>query len=159
MKLFAGHRAGIWGRLCSRRAFTAALGPGTGARSEHQEHQLCAAVLPWVLQCCQGRAVPCTVNFGGKQLGFHLSRFMDKFTGSCSSWLGLCHFSWTPIPVVVGPLLTLAAMEPCQTRDRKGFSSSLLLPWVTSLVQSAQGVQEHGLVGSSVTGILLDPSG
>lgn len=84
---------------------------------------------------------------------------MDKFTGSCSSWLGLCHSSWTPIPVVVGPLLTLAAMEPCQTQDRKGFSSSLLLPWVTSLVQSARGVQQHDLVGSSVTGILLDPSG
>lgn len=159
MKLFAGHRAGIWGRLCSCRAFTAALGPGTGAGSEHQEHQLCAAVLPWVLQCCQGRAVPCAVNFGGKQLGFHLSRFMDKFTESCSSWLGLCRSSWTPIPTVVGPLLTLAAMEPCQTQDRKGFSSSLLLSWVTSLVQSAQGVQQHGLVGSSVTGILLDPSG
>ena len=27
----------------------------------------------------------------GKQLGFHLSRFMNKFMRSHSSWLGLCH--------------------------------------------------------------------
>lgn len=128
VKLFAGHRAGIWGRLCSRRAFTAALGPGTGSGSEHQEHRLCAAVLPWVLQCCQGRAVPCTVNFGGKQLGFHLSRFMDKFTGSCSSWLGLCHFSWTPIPMVVGPLLTLLPWSLAKPRTERDFPPPFSFP-------------------------------
>lgn len=35
----------------------------------------------------------------GKQLGFHLSRFMNKFMRSRSSWLGLLsHASWTLVP-------------------------------------------------------------
>lgn len=103
VKLFAGHRAGIWGRLCSRRGFAAALGPDTGAGSEHREHRLwlcCSPALGAAVLPGQGCAMHGEFLVRGKQLGFHLSRFMDKFTENCSSWLGLCHSSWTPVPTV-----------------------------------------------------------
>lgn len=54
--------------------------------------------------CCDpaSRAGLCLgCNIHGKQLGFHLSSFLNKFRRNSSSWLGLCHTPagfWSLLP-------------------------------------------------------------
>lgn len=58
--------------------------------------------------CCDpaARAGLCLgCNIHGKQLGFHLSRFVNKFRRNSSSWQGLCHMPaglWSLLPASPG---------------------------------------------------------
>lgn len=81
--------------LCSCWVFPADLRPGTGAGS-----RLCCHLVLGVMIPHPGQGLCSGFHIHGKQLSFHLSRFLNKLTRSRSSWPGLCHTLAGPWPLL-----------------------------------------------------------